>query len=300
MNKFQSGDRVCFVGDSITHKGMFIKQILAYYRKYLPEVKVEFYDCGIAGGNLGNTIKVFDEDIAIYDPTHIVLMIGVNDSRFNHLQDPANERYDFLLNTYEKYQANIETFYKMTSERGIKLTLCTPVPYAEYSDFDTPTVRGAYALIMGYANFIRAFALEKGLDLCDYHSAMTKAMQTEVLYATDRVHPTEEGHFVMARAFLAAQGLELSEPMEYSADLEEWYETTQKIRNIITAEFFVVPNYTECTDEERIEAVKKRFEEAQKGINDPGEYIRTVMQRHINYKPHQKELIEFVKNYMKK
>ena len=300
MNKFQSGDRVCFVGDSITHKGMFIKQILAYYRKYLPEVKVEFYDCGIAGGNLGNTIKVFEEDIAIYDPTHIVLMIGVNDSRFNHLKDPANERYDFLLNTYEKYQANIETFYKMTSERGIKLTLCTPVPYAEYADFDTPAVRGAYALIMGYANFIRAFALEKGLDLCDYHSAMTKAMQTEVLYATDRVHPTEEGHFVMAKTLLAAQGLELSEPMEYSEELEEWYEATQKIRNIITAEFFVVPNYTECTDEERIEAVKKRFEEAQKGINDPGEYIRTVMQRHINYKPHQKELIEFVKSYMKK
>lgn len=300
MNKFQSGERVCFVGDSITHKGMFIKQILAYYRKYLPEDKVEFYDCGIAGGNLGNTIKVFEEDIAIYDPTHIVLMIGVNDSRFNHLKDPANEKYQFLLTTYEKYKANIETFYKMTSERGIKLTLCTPVPYAEYADFDTPTVRGAYALIMGYANFIRAFALEKGLDLCDYHSAMTEAMQTKVLYATDRVHPTEDGHFVMARTLLAAQGLELSEPMEYSEELEEWYEATQKIRNIITAEFFVVPNYTECSDAERIEAVKKRFEEAQKGINDPGEYIRTVMQRHINYKPHQKELIEFVKNYMKK
>ena len=300
MNKFQSGDRVCFVGDSITHKGMFIKQILAYYRKYLPEVKVEFYDCGIAGGNLGNTIKVFDEDIAIYDPTHIVLMIGVNDSRFNHLKDPANERYEFISTAYEKYKKNIETFYKMTCERGIKLMLCTPVPYAEYADFDTPTVHGAYAVIMGYANFVREFAREKGLDLCDYHTAMTKAMQTEVLYATDRVHPNEDGHFVMAKTLLAAQGLELSEPMEYSEDLEEWYEATQKIRNIIAAEFFVVPNYTECSDEERIEMVKKRFEEAQKGINDPGEYIRTVMQRHINFKPHQKELIEFVKNYMKK
>ena len=300
MNKFQSGDRVCFVGDSITHKGMFIKQILAYYRKYLPEVKVEFYDCGIAGGNLGNTIKVFDEDIAIYDPTHIVLMIGVNDSRFNHLKDPANERYEFISTAYEKYKKNIETFYKMTCERGIKLTLCTPVPYAEYADFDTPTVHGAYAVIMGYANFVREFAREKGLDLCDYHTAMTKAMQTEVLYATDRVHPNEAGHFVMAKTLLASQGLELSEPMEYSLELEEWYEATQKIRNIIAAEFFVVPNYTECTDVERTLTVKKRLEEAQRGINDPGDYIRTVMQRHVIYKPYQKELIDFVKNYMKK
>ena len=299
MNRFQSGERVCFVGDSITHKGIFIKQILAYYRRFLPDVKVEFYDCGIAGGNLGNTIKVFDEDIAVYDPTHIFLMIGVNDSCFNHLKDPASERYEFLSTAYEKYKNNIETFYQMTSDRGIKLTLCTPVPYAEYEDFDTPAVPGAYALIMGYANFVREFANEKGLDLCDYHTAMTKAMQTEVLYATDRVHPTDAGHFVMARALLAAQGLELSEPMKYTEDLEKWYEATQKIRNIIAAEFFVVPNYTECSDEDRIEAVKKRLEEVNQGINDPGEYIRTVMQRHVNYKPHQKELIDFVKSYMK-
>ena len=109
MNKFQSGERVCFVGDSITHKGMFIKQILAYYRKYLPEVKVEFYDCGIAGGNLGNTIKVFEEDIAIYDPTHIVLMIGVNDSRRNRLEnESSDEKYEKILEAYERYKSRVE------------------------------------------------------------------------------------------------------------------------------------------------------------------------------------------------
>lgn len=298
MKKFQTGDRVCFVGDSITHKGMFIKQILAYYRKYLPEIKVEFYDCGIAGGNLGNTLKVFDEDISIYDPTHIVLMIGVNDSRFNHLKDPASERYDFLSTAYENYKNNVERLYKITSERGIKLTLCTPVPYAEYADFDTPSVGGAYALIMGYANFIREFAREKGLDLCDYHAAMTRAMQIEVLYAPDRVHPTDAGHFVMARTLLAAQGLELSEPMEYSEELEEWYDAVQKIRNLMAAEFILVPNYLELSDDERSAVIKERYNSTENGIKDP--YLRTLAERHMNNKPNQKELIEFVKSYMKK
>ena len=298
MNKFQSGERVCFVGDSITHKGMFVKQVLAYYRRYLPENRVEFYDCGIAGGNLGNTIKIFDEDIAIYDPTHIILMIGVNDSRFGHLNDPANVRYGIISEAYEGYKRNLETFYNLTKEKGIKLTLCTPVPYDEYADFDSPYVRGGYAVIMGYAELVRAFAKENGLDLVDYHTEMTKAMQTEVLYAPDRVHPTDAGHFVMARTLLAAQGLELSSPMEYSEELEEWYGAMQKIRNIVAAEFILVQDYTELTDEERSAAIKMLVENNDQKIKDP--YIRSLADRHINNKPHQRELVEFVKSYMKK
>lgn len=300
MKSFQSGERVCFVGDSITHKGLFIKQIVSYYRKYLPYVRVEFYNCGIAGGNLGNTIKIFDEDIAVYDPTHIVLMIGVNDSHFGQLKNsPSTERYDSLKTAFETYKNNLEAFYKMTCEKGIKLTLCTPVPYAEYADFDTPTVPGAYAVMMGYANFVRSFALEKGLDLCDYHTAMTKAMQTETLYVADRVHPNENGHFVMAKTFLAEQGFEIFEPIEVPDDIEKWNDVVQRVRNIIAAEFILVPNYLECSDEERSNVIKKRLEDAEKGIDVPDDYIRSLMHRHIANKPRQKEYVEFLKSFMK-
>jgi len=299
MNRFQNGERICFVGDSITHKGMFINQIIAYYRQHFPEEHIEFYNCGIAGGNLGNTIKIYDEDIAIYDPTHIVLMIGVNDSRRNHLNDPADGRYDLLSAAYEGYKNNLEILYNMTRERGIKLTLCTPVPYDEYGRYDSPAFRGGYALIMGYAELIRAFAREKGLDLCDYHTEMTKVMQTEILYAPDRVHPTEAGHLVMARTLLAAQGLGLSAPMEISNELREWYDATQKIRNIIAAEFILVPNYTELSHGERSAAIKKRLAEAENGINPTDDYIRSLMHRHIANKPYQREDVGFVKSFMK-
>lgn len=298
MNRFQNGERVCFVGDSITHNGTFIKQIVAYYRAYLPQTRVEIYNCGIAGGSLGNTIKVFDEDIAIYDPTHIVLMIGVNDSRRTRLSEPASrERYEYLLAAYEKYKNHLEEFYQITRERGIKLTLCTPVPYDEYGAFDTSAFRGGYALIMGYADVVRAFAVQKGLDWCDYHAAMTRAMQTEVLYAPDRVHPTEAGHLVMARAFLAAQGIELAEPVPYSEELEEWYRATQNLRNTVAAEFLLVPGYTEYSDEERSAQIRAMLEQGDAKLKDP--YIHSLAERHVSNKPRQKELIELVKRYMK-
>ena len=33
MARFPDGARVCFVGDSITHNGLFIAYIAAYYRE---------------------------------------------------------------------------------------------------------------------------------------------------------------------------------------------------------------------------------------------------------------------------
>ena len=98
---------MCFVGDSITHRGLYIAHIATHYRKYYPDSKVEFYDCGISGGNLGNSIKVYEEDTALYEPTHAVLMIGVNDASPYTLCDPPSaERYEKLLAAYNKYCNN--------------------------------------------------------------------------------------------------------------------------------------------------------------------------------------------------
>lgn len=52
---------------------------------------------------------------------------------------------------------------------------------------------------------------ELSIPLCDYHTAVTKAMQSGSLYAPDGVHPTERGHYLMAKTFLASQGLTIDE-----------------------------------------------------------------------------------------
>ena len=110
MKRFPDKARVCFVGDSITHNGCYLKHIFYNYRKQFPKSGIEFYNCGISGGNLGNTIAVYERDVAIYDPTHIVLMIGVNDSRRNLLgeQERSPERYALLVEAYRQYGENME------------------------------------------------------------------------------------------------------------------------------------------------------------------------------------------------
>lgn len=302
MERFPDGARVCFVGDSITHRGIYIAHILAHYRKYFPDSKIEFYDCGISGGNLGNSIKIYNEDTAIYEPTHVVLMIGVNDSKRNLLADPASaERYNELCLAYNNYQKNLEHFYRMMKERDIKLILCTPVPCNEYRAEESKRLPGAYALIQGYAEYVRNFAKTHDIPLCDYHTPMTEAMQKEDIYAPDGVHPTEHGHYIMAKIFLASQGLTIDEESPLPNDINEWFETVQKLRCVIATEYFNVPNYTELSDAERIKAVNERLALAEAGadLGEHTKYFTELMRAYVQNKSHQQEYIAKIKEFMK-
>ena len=300
MARFPDGARVCFVGDSITHANGFASHIVAYYRKNFPNSKIEFYNCGISGGNLGNSVSVYNEDTALYDPTHIVLMIGINDAGIGNFdREPSAERYAAFLKSFEWYKGNMQNFYELVSSRGVELILCTPAPYAEYQDDDSPVRRGAYALTVSYSEFVRNFAKEHSLALCDYNTAMTEVMQTEKLYAADRVHPNELGHYYMARTFLKSQGLELGEMEPFPEDLKEWRTAVSKLRNVIATEYFVVPGYFNMTDEERIAKVKERQDAVAAGTAVASDYLKSLMTAYFVNKPHQKELVDLVKKFMK-
>ena len=300
MKKFENCARVCFVGDSITHTGTYLKYVIDTYRKQFPGSRVEFYDCGISGGNLGNTIAVYDRDIAIYDPTHIVLMIGVNDSGRSFLNEARSvERYEKLHRAYERYGENLERFYHLTRERGIELILCTPMPYAEYIESNEPPLRGGYALIQGYAEYVRNFARSHGLELCDYHAAATECMQGEDLYSPDRVHPTARGHEIMARTFLAAQGIEIESAESFSAEIEEWYSMTQRLRNVIATEYFMVPGYATMPDVERIAEMSKVYDDITSGARETTPYFKSLVEMYPKNKPCEAELIAGIKRVMK-
>ena len=300
MKRFEDGSRVCFVGDSITHAGGFIRHIVACYRSKFPSSGVEFYNCGIAGGTLGNTLKVFCEDIAIYDPTHIVLMIGINDSGRGRLAEKTSaERYNALRDAYESYKKNLEAFYAVTKERGIELLLCTPMPYAEYIESDCDPLRGGYALIQGYADAVRRFAAEKEIELCDYHALATERMQSEGLFNPDRVHPNAQGHKAMAKAILDLQGIGFEPSDRYSDDIEEWYGVTQSLRNIITTEYFTVPNYTALSDDERSGYIASLNSGLADGSYKTTDYFASLIRQYGAHKPRQAEYIEYVKSFMK-
>ena len=76
---FPSGSRVCFVGNSITNNGEFHHNILLYHLTRYPKENVSFFNCGISGDVTSGILSRMDDDILVHQPTHIVLMIGMND-----------------------------------------------------------------------------------------------------------------------------------------------------------------------------------------------------------------------------
>ena len=260
MSRFLNNSRICFVGDSITHANKYLMHIVSYYKKNFPDSDINFYNCGVAGANLNELLKILENDTLSYNPTHIVLMIGINDSGRDNLLDCRSvERYEKLKSSFENYRNNLSRICDVFKSKGIDVTLCTCVPYDEYGEYCTAPLKGGMSLIMSYNEHIRNFAREKKIALCDYFPYMIKKMQTECLYEEDGVHPNDRGHYYMAKCFLEHQGLEL-EKEQFSAKLIEWNECVLKVRDIWACEYILMGDHS-FTYNEGIEKLKPFFNE---------------------------------------
>lgn len=297
MNRFPDKARVCFIGDSITHNNLALAHIVAYYREHFADAKVEFYNCGISGGSINTTLSCFEEDILPYDPTHAVIMIGINDSNRNALTADPTVKYQALKTAFENYKKNLAKLCDKLENLGVKITLCTQTPYAEYIESDVPSLNGSNALLLGYANYVKEFAKEKGYPLCDYHSYITEAMQCESLYNPDRVHPTARGQYHMAKCFLKHQGLDLQEEKPLPDDVQKWHEVVGLVRNTIATEHFILEDDFTTTQDERKAAIKNYLENEQTGPYV--DYFKQLTKQYQEIKPMQQENIKFIIDFMK-
>ncbi len=294
--KFPADSRVCFVGDSITHANHFISRIAGYYHLNFPGENINFYNCGISGATTSTTLAVFDIDIAIYRPTHAVVMIGVNDSGREKLTGKRTpELYTHYKHQFEQYKKNLAKICNKLADLGAEITLCTPVPVDEYSEFDTPTLPGAFAMLSAYADHVRKFAWAQGYGLCDYFSYFTEMLwKGEVLYREDRIHPNENGHFYMAKCFLKHQGYELGEYAPMPKFIEEWDQKAEFYRNIINGEYFFIGRY-DLPPEESVKIIKEKLDS---GTLD--EFFTYMAKAYVENKMKQKALHDEVLEIMEK
>ena len=257
MNRFPDRARVCFVGDSITASNEYVAHIAGYYRDNFPSAGVEFYNCGISGATLKTLISVFSEDVAHFHPTHVVLMCGINDAHRHFLIRPAPDRYDRMTEAFELYKSRLDIFLGLVKEIAAEPILCTPMPYDEYLDSDVKVLRGSYAAMLGYADYIRSVANERGYALCDYHAYASReiTISTEPLFKPDRVHPTLFGHYHMAKCFLQSQGFAIGDDTRLPDSILPWHDLTCKLRSTITTENFILKGDFSKSDEERLSVI---------------------------------------------
>jgi lysophospholipase L1-like esterase len=212
---FNAGDRVCFIGNSITNNGQYHHNILLYHTTRFPNQKLQFFNCGISGDTIQGVLKRLESDILINKPNKAVIMVGMNDVKSKFYGTKPTNNADTLRLRKQAlaiYQVNLEKMINILLSKKITVILQKPSIYDETAQFSTPTHLGVNAALGKCAEIMEAFAVKYKLQTVDYWTPMTKMnreMQLKnpqaTLTCSDRVHPAATGHFVMAYHFLKAE-----------------------------------------------------------------------------------------------
>lgn len=268
MSRFPDGARVCFVGDSLVAANQYLPRIIDHYNKYFPEANVRFFNCGTSGGAYGSALEFFADDVLSHKPTHVVVAYGINDSGRDMLARPRSAaRMNELTERFENYKKCARAYAELVLSHGINLTLVTPAPYDEYTPGESSVLHGAYALMVAYSDYIRSLAKELGAELYDNNAYLCRALETdtEQVFSPDRVHPTPHGYYLIAKGFLAYQGLTIDEEAPIPEHFVKWHETVRKLRLVFGTEHMLVRNYSLPT-EEKIAKMEKMIAEGKWSI----------------------------------
>lgn len=208
---FKSGDRVCFVGNSITQAGDFHHNISLFYATRFPEREITFFNAGISGDATQGVINRLDQDVFIHDPHYVIIMIGMNDiSRNLYAKDIKNPENDFRKQqALQTYKSNLDSIIRIILSKNIKIVLQKPSIYDQTVVLERFNNYGANDALKICADYMGELAQKYKIPFVDYWTIMSdinKQIQRTDSSATvigpDRVHPSAPGHFVMSYQFL--------------------------------------------------------------------------------------------------
>ena len=204
----ESGDRVCFYGDSITEQRYYGMDVETFVRSRFPGLHVKFVNSGVGGDRVtGGWAGPIDErlqrDVFPFKPNVVTIMLGMNDAGYRAFDQGVFHTY---TNGYEHI---IESLQKHLP--GVRIVLIQPTPFDDVTY--PPQFPGGYnAVLERYADFVRQLAAGHHLMCVDFMTPMLDVMQKanaqdpklarEVI--PGRVHPSAVGELLMAQALLRA------------------------------------------------------------------------------------------------
>lgn len=287
MKRFPDNSRVCFIGDSLTAWNQVLSRVVDYYRNNFPDSNIKFYNCGTPGARVLFSLQNFENDIAVYKPTHAVISFGINDAHIGYFAYPrGQERYEKLKQAYEVYKRDLRILCEKLEALNVEITVCTPPHYDEYSKNDVPVMPGCYAMMVEYAHIVRDLCEEKGYNCCDYNDHLAHFINFENLFPdNDRVHPNAQGYFRMAECLLKMQGLDIGEYAPIPDDFAEWHQKVRTFRLIYAGENCVLK------DEQKTLPPEEMYELIR-------EYVEKMSPDSVEKSPEEESMVSMGKQYL--
>ncbi|MFY0607646.1 MAG: SGNH/GDSL hydrolase family protein [Cyclobacteriaceae bacterium] len=205
--KFEDGDKVVMIGNSITHGGSFHIFLQSFYATRYPETRVDFINCGVSGDVAEGMIYRFEDDIMIHQPDYAFIMTGMNDviRDLYALNNPDSAILTQRELALMEYYKSTDSLASMLKENGVKPIFMTPTIYDQTAQLGTINEIGVNDALANCADHIRQLAKRHGAPLVDLYDLlmqvniqMQQADPTATIIGKDRVHPGQEGHLLMA------------------------------------------------------------------------------------------------------
>jgi lysophospholipase L1-like esterase len=217
----KDGQKVLFLGDSITNAGTYVQYVDAYLRTRFPERKFELYNLGLSSETVTGLSEPdhpfprpdvhfrLEKALARIMPDVVVACYGMNDGIY----------YPFSEDRFKQYQQGIRKLIAQSRAAGAAVILMTPPPFdpvplrAKLLPNDAPkfswmTPYERYNDVLArYSDWLLTLRKE-GIPVADPHHETMRFLQQarradpSFTLAGDGIHPNGTGHALIALAFL--------------------------------------------------------------------------------------------------
>jgi lysophospholipase L1-like esterase len=198
----KKGDRIVFLGDSITAGGVRPKGYVTLIKNALNEkhkdLDIQIIGAGISGNKVPDLQRRVDRDVIAKKPTLVFIYIGINDV-WHGERDPRRGT------PKDKFEAGLKEVIAKIQKAGANVILCTPTVIGEKNDGSNRND----SKLDEYADVSRRVAREMKIPLCDLRKAFIAYLkehnsknQEKGILTTDRVHLNDAGNKLVAETML--------------------------------------------------------------------------------------------------
>ena len=207
--------RILVLGDSITHDGRWVANLVAWMEDR--GTTAEVIDCGLpsetvsglseeghAGGRFPrpDLAERLERVLRIVQPDVVLACYGMNCGIYLPLDEGR----------FAKFRDGIARLHATVEKSGATIVHLTPPVYGGPPGKPGPAGKADYdAMLAEYSRWLVG-TLADGWLVIDVHGPMRAALEARraadpaFAFATDAVHPDDEGHLAIARAVIAGLG----------------------------------------------------------------------------------------------
>ena len=221
VRPFAGGERVVFLGDSITHGGRYHVDLQLYWDLRHPGSGVRLMNCGVGGDTVASGLERWTWDVLPARADRTFVFFGGNDiGRDDYgAAQPDAARLSRRAAHVARFETDLAKLASCVRAAGQKLVFMTPTPLDEYgTNYTCAGIQGCNETgLSACSAIVRKIAAREQAELVDLHRPLTAFLRRQpkaycFCNPGDRVHPLDDGHLIVMAEILKAMG----EPAEFA------------------------------------------------------------------------------------